>query len=106
MRKIIAVDNSTKHIQVFQQILGQDYEVFPVGDTEEALEILGGGDDRFSLVLLNIDEFPLEGIAIAENEDVAVSELMRRANTALWEGKSEKTAKYVIHEAKPADSIA
>lgn len=63
MRKIIAVDNSTKHIQVFQQILGQDYEVFPVGDTEEALEILGGGDDRFSLVLLNIDEFPLEGIS-------------------------------------------
>ena len=46
------------------------------------------------------------GIAIAENEDVTVAELMRRANAALWEGKSEKKAKYVIHETKPADSIA
>ncbi|MDY5022709.1 MAG: GGDEF domain-containing response regulator [Blautia sp.] len=63
MRKIIAVDNSTKHIQVLSEILGRSCHIIQAGNTEEALKIIGGGNDRLSLVLLNIDEFPLEGIS-------------------------------------------
>lgn len=62
MQKIIAVDNSTTHLQTLRDILRQDYEIVPAKNPEEALRMIGSGEKRYFLVLVNIDEFPLEGI--------------------------------------------